>query len=259
MMERILFEKEVWAEKGKNYSPELLKLLTSRDCLIVLSHGKTPYKVVLGIPHQAAIGMPVICEKLNNGRGRPSDENAASYALVAFSILKEHDISCKIVIAAHPTTLDPNKDPKTEYCQEILKDPAELLLECHGARNQRKLDLELSAGQNALSPTKTFGEFLASALKKRYALGVQKEKGTDKARIFDKDGKITEGFLENPATETTSLKEAQMKGIAALHIEAKPQFRRPEGGADIVTPDGLILGKALAQAVIRYRRRLRIS
>jgi hypothetical protein len=69
--------------------------------------------------------------------------------------------------------------------------------------------------------------------------------------VFGKDGKNYDGVLENPATETLSLIEAQNRKIPALHIEAKPQFRIPAKGVESITPDGLVLGKGLAQAVMR--------
>ena len=55
-----------------------------------------------------------------------------------------------------------------------------------------------------------------------------------------------------PANETSSLREAGKKGIPALHLEAKPQFRIPDNGSNSITPDGFILGRALAQAIIEF-------
>jgi hypothetical protein len=247
-MKHIPYLGEVWASRFREYDPSLLELLTSKDCLAVLSRGKPPYKVVLGVPHQAGIGEESICE---SGERRNSDENAASYALVTFSVLKEHDIPCKLVIAAHSTTSDPNKDLTSPYCQEIFSESCELLIECHGAESRRKLDLELSAGQNKLANTIGFGELLAQALEKRYTLGVQKQPRSETALIFHKDGTTSDGQLERPATKTISLTEVGEKGIAALHIEAKPQFRKPKDGNNAVTIDGLILGRALAQVIIK--------
>lgn len=111
-MKPILYQEEVWSSRFNQYNPSLLGLLRSKDCLIALSHGKAPFKVVFGVPHQATVGEAHICEK---GEKRDSDENAASYALVAFSLLKEHDIPCKLVIVAHPTCDDPNKDMSAPY------------------------------------------------------------------------------------------------------------------------------------------------
>ena len=148
-MKQIIYEKEIWAKKNKEFSPALLKLLTSNDCLIILNHGNPPYKATLGVPHQAAIGVPRICENSKNGKSRPSDENAASYALVTFSILKDHEIPCKAVIVAHSTTADPNKEEDSPYCEEVFRDHTEFLIECHGAKDKRVLDLELALAKTS--------------------------------------------------------------------------------------------------------------
>src|SRR4030042_2885644 len=117
-MRSVQYEGKIWAVKHKEYETTLLELLTLKDHLVVLKHDRPLYQIVLGVPHQAKVGENKICE---NGSGidknRPSDENAASYALVAFSLLKEHDIPCKLVVAAHSTTKDPNKHVDTLYCK----------------------------------------------------------------------------------------------------------------------------------------------
>lgn len=246
-MKLTIYEGKIWTSRNKEVDPSLLQLLTSKDGLIILSHGKPPYKVILGVPHQAAVGEEHICE---SGQQRDSDENAASYALVAFTILKEHEIPCKLVIAAHLTKQDPNKHPETLYCEEVFRNPTRLFLECHGMGDTRKLDLELSAGANDLANTIDFGRTLASAIPQRYSLGVQKKAGTDDSLIF-RNGKEEVGKLERPATKTESLKEAKRGQIAALHIEAKPKFRIPADKTNSVTPDGLIVGQALAQMIIK--------
>lgn len=245
---RITYKGEIWAKKNKEFNPELFKLLASKDCLVVLSHGKPPYKVILGVPHQAAIGEKYICESKAQ---RKSDENVASYALVTFTTLKEHKVPCKLVIMAHSTMSDPNKDTVSPYFQEISKDPSEVLIECHGAGISRKLDLELSAGKNKLSDIIGFGKLLGSALQRKWTLGVQKQAGANNALIFQQDGKISDGQLENPATKTISLIKAEEKKIHAFHLEAKPQFRKACDGKNKVTDDGFALGCALAQAIIR--------
>jgi len=246
-MERILFQERVWEKENREFTPALLQLLTEKDRLIVLFHGKPSYNVILGVPHQAGIGQPFICDSRVK---RESDENSASYALVTYSILKEHDIPCKIVIAAHSTTADPNKVLDSPYCQEVFQEPGELFIECHGAGPRRKLDLELSSGRNSLANTKGFGEVLAWALQKRYTLGVQRKYGTSDAIILGKDGKKIDGQLENPALLTKSLAKAGEMKIPALHVEAKPQFRRSHDRVNKVTDDGVILGRALARAII---------
>jgi hypothetical protein len=152
---------------------------------------------------------------------------------------------------AHSTTTDPNKNLNSPYCQEIFRDPTNLLLECHGARQSRRLDLELSAGSNKLAKTLDFGRLLVSELAHRYTVGVQKQAGKKNAIIFYPTGKEKEGELETPAINTASLKEADKKQISALHLEAKPSFRIPVDLRNIVTSDGLILGKALGHAIIK--------
>lgn len=247
-MKRVDFEGDVWKIKDKEPNQELLSLLISKNCLIVLRNDDYPYRVVIGVPHQAAIGEEHICEKGN----KRSDENAASYALVAFTRLKENHIPCKLVIAAHSTATDPNKDLKSPYCEEMFRNTTELLLECHGAAKHRVLDFELSAGKNALSNPEKFGRLLASELEWKYTLGVQEKPGEEKAFILEKDGTERKGKLENPAINTNSLDEAGKKKIPALHLEAKPAFRKPVDRSNTVTPDGAVLGQALAQTIIKY-------
>ena len=159
---------------------------------------------------------------------------------------------CKLVIMAHATTHDPNKKPDSPYCEEVLKDETGLLFECHGAGPKRRLSLELSAGCNHLSHTLRFGRSLAEALGYQCSLGIQKEAGRKDALILQQDGFEQDGELELAARGTRSLMEATIQGIHALHLEAKPTFRKPTDQSDTVTPDGLILGRALAQAIIEY-------
>lgn len=250
------YEGEIWAVKNKEPAPELLGFLTDKDCVIVLRHGKPPYKVVLGVPHQAAVGEAYICEECKEKKSypipRPSDENAASYTLVAFTELKQHDVSCKVVIMAHSTTIDPNKELGSLYCKEVFDDDTELIFECHGAKAKRHSDLELSAGVNELAKPIDFGRLLMPVLGQSYMLGAQKKAGGQDALIFKPDGTENDGILENPANETDSLEKAGEKKIPALHLEAKPAFRRPSDGSNTVTSDGLILGRGLAQALIKF-------
>jgi len=248
------YKGELWTLQKPH--PALADFLTAKDLLIVLRHGEPPFKVVLGVPHQAEVGEKHICEKHLDKNGNPdkreSDENAASYALVAFTTLRDQNVPCKLVIMAHATTHDPNKEPTSHYCQEIFADETALLFECHGAAPRRLLALELSAGKNRLSDTVRFGRALAAALGSRYAVGVQEEACTKSALIFGTDGTEREGELELSARQTTSLITAEEKKIAALHLEAKPAFRKPADGTNTVTPDGLVLGRAIAQAIIQY-------
>jgi hypothetical protein len=199
------------------------------------------------------MGVKLICEKRMGAGGdlspRDSDENAASYALVAFTELVERGISCKLVIMAHATEHDPNKDPASPYCQEILAHRTALLFECHGSAEWRTLPLELSAGSNRLSDPVRFSRALRSGFDCSYRIGVQREPGTDDALIFKPDGTREEGSLELPATKTASLIEAQRRNIPALHLEARSDFLQPPDGSDTVVPDGLILGRAVASAI----------
>lgn len=252
-VEHIKYEDELWTLHDPH--PALADFLTARDCLIVLRHGEPPFQVVLGVPHQAAVGEEHIWDKRVDQDGKPpreSDENAASYALVALSTLRDRGVPCKLVIMAHATTHDPNKKSASPYCNEISADDVELLFECHGAGPQRRLSLELSAGDNHLSDTLRFGRALAKALGHPYCLGVQKEAGRRDAVIFRMDGIEEEVRLELAGLGTRSLVEAEERGIPALHLEAKPAFRKPPNGDNTVTPDGLILGRAIAQAIIGY-------
>jgi hypothetical protein len=243
-----LSEDDIWAANNTDYSEVLLGILSSRECLVVIEHGQPKYRVVIGVPHQTAIGEEFICEK--NTRRR-SDENAVSYALVTFSHLAENDIPCRIVIATHAETEDPNKVTTSSYFKEIFAKPCELLLECHGAAAGRSLDLEVSAGSNGLTNTERFGYKLWGELQLRYKLGVQTAAGKAKAMIFCTDGTKIEGSLENPAIHTDSLIAAGTNGIPALHLEAKPVFRKPADNMDRVTEDGCILGLAIARAIMK--------
>ena len=100
--------------------PALADLLTAKDCLIVLRNGVPPFGVVLGVPHQAEVGQDHICEDRERKGKRLSDENAASYALVAFTELGNRGIPCKLVIMAHSTAHDPNKLTRSPYCDEVF-------------------------------------------------------------------------------------------------------------------------------------------
>jgi hypothetical protein len=248
----------LWAETQIAPAPSLARLLASRDRLVVLTSGAPPFRVVLGVPHHAAAGCERICERRRDAQGRvrarTADEDAALYALVAFDALRAREVPCKLVVMAHPTTHDPNKRRDSPYCREIFADPLGLLLECHGSAPRRALDLELSAGCNHLADAPGFGAALAAALDHAYVLGVQRRPGDAAAWIF-RPGGVREagnrevGVLALPATCTTSLMEAERRRVPALHLEAKPRFRRPDDDRDVVTPDGRRLGRALARVI----------
>jgi hypothetical protein len=259
-VKHINYEDELWTLRDPY--PALADFLTAKDRLIVLRYGDPPFQVVLGVPHQAAVGEEHIWDERKDGKENPdrrdSDENAASYALVAFATLRDHCIPCKLVIMAHATAHDPNKtnnNKESPYCKEILGEKTALLFECHGSGPQRRNSLELSAGCNDLSDgvTVPFGRTLARALGHRYTLGVQKEACKKDALIFEVGGGEKEGQqLEQAALGTDSLLEAKQGKIPALHLEAKPAFRKPTDGSNTVTPDGLLLGRAIARVIIEH-------
>jgi hypothetical protein len=236
--------------------PALAKLLAGKDCLISLAYSGPPYQVTLGVPHHAVIGAKQICERRLDERNLPNprdaDENAALFALAAFSALKEAGIPSKLVIMAHATGHDPNKIPESPYCQAVLGERTRLLFECHGSGVSRRLPLELSAGSNHLVKTLRFGRALAYALGHRFALGVQKRAEKREAIILRTDGDCEKGSLELAAKHTASLIEAEKQEIPALHLEAKPVFRRAPDLSSRITPEGLLLGQAIARSVIQY-------
>ena len=248
---------QLWQIPERVPHPALNTLLTGIDQLIVLRHGQPPYQVVLGVPHQTAVGVWRMCENRLDAKGvvksRKGDDNVASYPLVAFSRLRQHNIPCKLVIMAHATTHDPNKVLDSPYCQEIFSEETALLFECHACGNRRHLDLELSAGANPLAPTLRFGRLLAIALGYHYKFGVQHAAEKNEALVFETDGTESEGKLQLPAIKTTSLIAAGARGIPALHLEAKPRFRIPKGLTNTVSPDGLILGRAIAETLIQFK------
>lgn len=241
--------------RGEEVHPELSALLAARDHLLVLQHGRPPYQVTLGVPHQAAAGVGKICELRRDLKGdfwpRNADENAAYYALGAFSTLCDLGAACRLVIMAHPSGEDPNKHLDSSYCQEIFGVSTRLLFECHGCRSDRQYDLELSAGKNPLAETLQFGRRLAAELSYRYPLAVQKEVRRSLAWIINGPGDEREGRLQMPANQTSSLAEAWRLGIPALHLEAKPKFRTPRNRASALTPAGRHLAQALAHTIVR--------
>ena len=253
---RVEYDGELWASPGSVPHSELVALFKEKDVLVVMRDGSPPYSVVLGVPHQAKVGVKHICDRRTQAGGQPkkrgSDENAASYALVAFDTLKTAGLASKLVIMARATTHDPNKEPESPYCREVFADEARLLFECHGARQERKHYLELTAGMNPRSHAVLYGRTLCAALGRRYSLAVQRRAGTDNALILETDGSEREGKLRLPALETYSLCAACQHGMQALHLEAKPEFRIPPDGTDTVALPGRTLGAAIASAAIDY-------
>jgi hypothetical protein len=233
-------------------APALARLLERRDALVELRHGASPAAVVLGVPHHAAKGVDWIAESSPQGR-RVADENAALLALACFSALREREIPCRLVVAAHATDHDPNKVAGSPYCARALCEPeTRLLFECHAATVAAPHELELSAGRNPLSHPLEFARLLMRALGVGHQLAVQLEPEDRAARLLESDGSEREGSLRYPALRTRSLIEAGKRGVAALHLETVPRFRtRPDGGAAL-PDDGFHLGRALAAAIASY-------
>jgi hypothetical protein len=244
---------DIWHIPEQVPHPTLSDLLHAKNQLIVLQSGPPPYQVVLGVPHHVPNGVYNICEERRDEHGninsRKGDDNAASFALVTFSQLAQANISCKLVIMAHATTQDPNKVLDSPYCQEIFREKSALLFECHASSGRRTLELELSAGRNRLGQTVRFGHSLAAGLEYRYLLGVQTHPGQREALIFEPGGETTPGVLQLPAIKTTSLWAAEQHNIPALHLETKPRFRLFSHVPGTISPDGLILGRAIAKTI----------
>jgi hypothetical protein len=243
---------DIW--QLKEVQPALLEALVSRDCLIEIVNGQPPYLVVIGVPHQAAVGINRISDNWVNDhgkKGRNSDEGAAFHALVALTALRDNGIPCKLVISAHDTQYDPNKDASSPYWNAIFSDEMQLLFECHGASAGRKVDLEISSGQNELGKPLEFGRILARVLEFRYSL-ISQAKAGSRQGILIKQEEETETEIENPANKTNSLIEAANRRIPALHLEARPLFRIPQDRSNTVTPDGLILGRGIAKSFLEY-------
>jgi predicted acetyltransferase len=253
-MRVIRYTGDTW--DGLSVRAELWNLLQQTDLLVEVIGGQAPFQVVLGVPHHAGPGTDRIAEDWTNPRngrtGRPADETTGLTGLAAFSALREKGISCKLVIAAHPTDHDPNKTPGCPYWQSIFDrnagGPPGLLLELHGANLRRRHALELSAGQNAVVDPLMYGKALAYFLNGDWILAVQEKPGANQARLFNSQS--TSGRLQNPALETLSLIYAGEIGIPALHLEMKVQFRQLDP-AFPPRPTGLAwrLARALASAL----------
>jgi hypothetical protein len=249
---RVEYDSDLWILSRP--SPLLADLLEAQERLLVLRCGPPPYRVVLGVPHHASVTQDFICQERRDATGRPwlrdADKGSATYALVAFSTLRERGISTKLVVMLHSLFVDPNKVLTSAYCQEVFAEPTALLLECHGAGPQRVLALELSAGSNALAETEAFARALDRGLGRRFTWAYQARGGSAEAVVLRMDGSGDRGMLELPALNTASLTAAAERNIPALHLEAKPAFCDPKDGTNTVTPEGLLLGRALARAIV---------
>jgi hypothetical protein len=238
----------IWGTAG--IARELEEALARPDHLTLLERGEQP-DVVLGVPHHAPVGVERIALERSQG-SRIADENAVLYALVCFSALEQHDVACRLVVASQARDHDPNKDGASPYCRAALPDRAQILVECHGAGARAPHDLELSAGRNRRADPLAVGRGLATALGAGFHVAAQTRPGTAQALLLDAGGRESPTVLRFPALRTHSLLEADSRGIAALHLEAKLRFRSagPRNGAP--TPSGERLGRALAR-VLAYR------
>jgi hypothetical protein len=226
---------------------ELDDALAQPDQLIVLERGARA-DVVLGVPHHAPVGVERIA--LERPRGsRIADENAVLYALVCFSALEQHGVGCRLVVASQARDHDPNKDGASPYCRTALSNGARLLIECHGAGARAPHDLELSAGRNRLAQPLAVGRGLAAALGAGFPVAAQTRPGTAHALLVDAHGHESPTVLRFPALHTRSLLEADARGIAALHLEAKLRFRSAGPRNGTPTKSGERLGRALAQVL----------
>lgn len=233
----------------------LLRLLEARDTLVEIlparDAGPRP-RVLLGVPHHAAVGVDRIAERRPEG-GRVADENAVLYALAALDRLAACGVAAGLLVAAHATDHDPNKGAASPYCRRILGSGATLLVECHGASVRAPHDLEVSAGSNRRADPVRFGRGLARALGPGFHVAAQSVPGQRAALLMDAGGGETgAAVLRFPALRTTSLREAGERGMGALHLEAKPRFRSRGDGSTALTASGRRLGHALAEAIAGY-------
>jgi hypothetical protein len=235
----------IWSAGG--IARELEHAFAQPDQLIVVERGARP-DVVVGVPHHAPIGVDRIALERPQG-SRIADENAVLYALVCFSALEELGVGGRLVVASQARNHDPNKDRASPYCRAALADGARVLVECHGAGARAPHDLELSAGGNPLADPLAIGRGLAAALGAGFSVAAQARPGSAHALVVDAHGRESPTVLRFPALRTGSLLEAGVRGIAALHLEAKLRFRSagPRNGAP--TPSGARLGRALAQVL----------
>ena len=229
----------------------LAVLLERRDTLVEILPQRRP-RVLLGVPHHAALGVDRIAERRPEG-GRVADENAVLYALRALEPLVALRIPAGLLVAAHATDHDPNKRAGSPYCRRVLASEAELLIECHGAGPRAPHDLEVSAGRNHHADPVRFGRALARALGPGFHLAAQSVPGGRAALLMDAQGAESgASVLRFPALRTDSLAAAGERGMAALHLEAKPRFRSRGDGTPALTASGRRLGGALAKAIAGY-------
>ncbi len=207
-------------------------------------------QIVLGVPHHAPIGVERIALARPEG-SRIADENAVVYALVCFSALEAAGIGCRLVVASQAHDHDPNKDAESPYCRAAFERKATWLVECHGAGSRAPHDLELSAGRNRRAAALPVARRLTSELGRGFTVAAQTTPGTSHAVLLDANGHESPARLRFPALRTHSLAEAEARGMAALHLEAKLRFRSAGPRTGAPTRSGRRLGRALAHALAR--------
>lgn len=226
---------------------DLAAALTGVDRLLQVGEVARP-AVLLGVPHHAPVGVERIATARPEG-GRVADENAVLYALVCYDALRRRGVGCRLLVACQALDHDPNKDEESPYCRAVLEAEPRLLLECHGAGPRAPHDLEVTAGRNAHARPLPFGRRLAAALGPGFAVAAQARAGTRSALLLDAAGRETPVALRFPALRTRSLAALGRRGLAALHVEAKPRFRSAGPRRDVPTASGQRLGRALAAAL----------
>jgi hypothetical protein len=210
------------------FQPELMALLRQVDLLLEmdLPAGAGLPWVAVGVPHHAPAGVSRIAEdweRLPGKFGRVSDENAGLSALLITQALHEAGLPCRLIIAAHASDHDPNKNSASPYFERLFAAPLPgLLLEIHGSNGSRESELEISGGSNPLSAALPFGQ--AVAARGAWWTAAQLSPGVKAARAF-KGSQTRETVLKLPALKTTSLVRAGELGIPAFHLELKPVFR----------------------------------
>jgi predicted acetyltransferase len=253
-MQQVAYGGALW--DGDAIHPDLWRLLMGRNLLIECTAGAPPYRVVLGVPHHAAPGVPYIADQWahprTGARGRRADETAGLPALALFSELQKLGVSSKLVIAAHAADHDPNKTPGSPYWESIFQDPLpRLIFEMHGAGPGHQFPLELSAGSNRAANPEEFGRVLMYFLGNGDQLARQVEPGQSEGAVHD-NGRPRKVKLEMPALRTKSLTYAGELGIPSLHLEMKFDYRRCDPdfpAAPRPSAAGRRLAGALAQSM----------
>lgn len=253
-MRPIAYPGALW--EGAWLHPQVVELLQQRDCLLEFTTGAPPYAVTIGVPHHGWRGAERIAMDWTNPRsgeaGRAADEMTGINGLALLSAFQGGGLPARLVIAAHASDHDPNKTEDSPYWRCIFQAPLpRLLLELHGIAPNRRHSLELSAGRNLLAQPLEAGRRLAGLLPAGVKVAAQSRPGFDDARVFQ-NNQSQAARLQAPALNTPTLAQAGTLGVAALHLEMKPEFRDPVFGADGAVQPGALawqLARALAALI----------